>query len=283
MQASARIWPSLSSSNLSLTHEIVPIQAYPCLFWRMDTTETPQKYFSDFFRGLAGLTDDRRSLRIVPPRALFPGNRFDNCPAFAASRKWRFCLGDRRFHKRLYVWLLQRAWARQPNKTILIAAAGKELLRIGQCGTVVEREHPAVSVCGERNDAVGWPLRARVTENQEIVVCRKPVRWLSETAAVALPASHECVAPFPARTSRESWQSPGPATSLLSASRSPFVWKPSAARIYQSLFRTLSSPVPALWKLVLACVRAAAPHRTAAPHRRRTPHRAIRPYCAKSV
>src|SRR3954464_11290396 len=54
-------------------------------------------------------------------------------------------------------------------------------------------------------------------------------------------------------------------------------------KIYQSFSRTVSSVVPGFRKLVLACIRAAAPHRTASPHGRRAPHRAIRPYGAKSV
>src|SRR6202162_5952016 len=109
---------------------------------------------SDYFR----FADD--SPRIVLIRGftawlLFFRDGSNDQLASAAPRQRPFSLRDGSSDKFLNLWTRQRRRGLDPDKTVLAAAAGEKLRRIGERGSVVERQPNSVRSCGNGQDAIG--------------------------------------------------------------------------------------------------------------------------------
>ena len=64
----------------------------------------------------------------------------------------------------------QRRRRLEPDKTVLPAAAEQQLMRIGQLGSVIERQPNSVRGGSNGDDAIGWPLGRAIPNNEEVVV-----------------------------------------------------------------------------------------------------------------
>src|ERR1700730_12769253 len=107
---------------------------------------------------MAGYADD--SSRIVLIRGftawlLFFRDGSNDQLASAAPRQRPFILRDGRRDKFLNLWTRQRRRGLDPDKAVLAAADEEQLMRIGERGSVVERQPNSIRACGDGQDAIG--------------------------------------------------------------------------------------------------------------------------------
>src|ERR1700688_132065 len=90
--------------------------------------------------------------------------------ASAAPRQRPFSLRDGSSDKFLNLWTRQRRRGLDPDKAVLAAAAEEQLMRIGESGSVVERQPNSIRVCGNGQDAIGRSLGRAVPNHEKVVV-----------------------------------------------------------------------------------------------------------------
>src|SRR5580700_5204760 len=90
--------------------------------------------------------------------------------AYAAPWQRPFSLRDGSSDKFLNFWTRQRGHGLDPDKTVLTAAAEKQLMRIGERGSVVERQPNSIRACGNRQDAIRRSLGRAVPNHEKVVV-----------------------------------------------------------------------------------------------------------------
>src|SRR6202040_4460855 len=92
--------------------------------------------------------------------------------ASAASRQRPFSLRDGSSDKFLNLWTRQRRRGLDPDKTVLAPRSEEQLMRIGERGSVVERQPNSIRACGNGQDAIGRSLGRAIPNHKKVVVVK---------------------------------------------------------------------------------------------------------------